>query len=208
MGSLMVAAQLGLEPGSAMGHCYLIPFKGKVQFILGYRGMIELARRSGQIVSINAHAVYENDTFSYELGIDEMVVHKPQLNGDRGQLVAVYAIAKLVGGGYQLGVMSKTDVENIRLKSNNPTSTPWRDHYDEMAKKTVIRRLYKYLPISVEMARSNELEHAIETDKFDASRVLEGELEDGLIFDEETGEIESPMPPPQSQADQLAASIA
>lgn len=170
--------------------------------------MIELARRSGQIVSINAHAVYENDTFSYELGIDEMVVHKPQLNGDRGQLVAVYAIAKLVGGGYQLGVMSKTDVENIRLKSNNPTSTPWRDHYDEMAKKTVIRRLYKYLPISVEMARSNELEHAIETDKFDASRVLEGELEDGLIFDEETGEIESPMPPPQSQADQLAASIA
>lgn len=134
MGGVLACAQLGLEPGGALGHVYLIPYGQNVNVILGYKGMIELARRSGQIVSLYAHAVYEKDDFTYELGLNENLVHKPKLS-DRGEMIAVYAVAHLVGGGHQIGVMSKEDVEKVRRKSAQSNSPAWKDHYDEMAKK-------------------------------------------------------------------------
>ena len=108
MGAVMQCAQLGIEPGGALGHAYLLPFenrrsgKTEVQFILGYKGMIDLARRSGQIVSIEARAVYERDTFSVRFGLDPDLQHEPAWEeDDRGELRAVYAVAKLQGGGVQ-----------------------------------------------------------------------------------------------------------
>lgn len=165
MGAIMQCAQLGLEPGSALGHAYLLPFgsgkasdgKANCQLIIGYRGMIDLARRSGQIVSLTARAVHENDVFSYEFGLDEVMTHKPA-DGERGKLTHVYAVAKLKDGGIQFDVMSKAEVDKVRSGSKAGNNGPWVTHYDEMAKKTVIRRLFKYLPVSIEIQRAVTLD--------------------------------------------------
>lgn len=161
MGAIMQCAQLGIEPGAALGHAYLLPFgNGKAsdglancQLIIGYRGMIDLARRSGQIVSLTARSVHANDTFSYAYGLDETLEHVPG-TGDRGDLTHVYAVAKLKGGGIQFEVMSKADVLKVKASSKAGNNGPWVSHFDEMAKKTVIRRLFKYLPVSIEMTQA------------------------------------------------------
>jgi len=158
LGAVMQAAQLGLEPG-LMGHCYLLPFNNKnkgikeVQFIIGYKGMIDLARRSGHIKSIYAHAVYSNDEFDYELGLESKLVHKPTMNADKGDFVGAYAVAHFKDGGYQFEFMSKADIEKRkgRSKAANSKFSPWTSDYEEMAKKTVVRHMWKYLPISVEV---------------------------------------------------------
>jgi recombination protein RecT len=160
--SIMQASQLGLEPG-ILGSCYLIPFwnsaigKFECTFMPGYRGFLDLARRSGQIISLVARSVYENDEFSYEFGLKEDIKHKPAMN-DKGGLVAVYAIALLKDGGHQFEVMSKADVEQIRATSKSKDKGPWVTNYDEMAKKTVLRRLFKWLPCSVEMQKAVSLD--------------------------------------------------
>ena len=113
--------------------------------------MIDLARRSGQISSIYAEVVCENDEFEYELGLNPTLVHKPNLK-DRGAPIAYYGVAKFRDGGYLIHVMSKEDVEKRRQRSAAAKSSfsPWVTDYDEMAKKTVIRSMFKYLPVSPE----------------------------------------------------------
>ncbi len=165
--AIMQASQLGLEPG-IMGSCYLIPFwnsklkKYECTFMPGYRGFLDLARRSGQIVSLVSRAVYENDEFSYEFGLKENIIHKPCMD-DKGSLIAVYAVALLKDGGHQFDVMSKAEVEAIREQSKSKDSGPWVTHYEEMAKKTVLRRLFKWLPCSVEMQKTITLDEQQET---------------------------------------------
>lgn len=165
LGAVMQCAQLGLEP-SILGHAYLIPYKNKkkengkewwedeCQFQIGYKGLIELARRTGQISSIMAHGVYENDEFEYEYGINDKLRHVPS-DGDRGAITKYYAVAKFKDGGYAFMVMSKRDIEIHRDKfSKTSKYGPWVDHFDEMAKKTVLKALMKYMPISVEFQRA------------------------------------------------------
>lgn len=172
LGAIMQCCALGLEPGGALGHCYLIPFENRrqnrteVQFIVGYRGMIDLARRSGQILSIESRAVYDKDYFEVELGLNSSIVHRPDWNAsDRGPLTFVYAVAKLRDGGVQFDVMSRAEIEAIRDKSqgyvtakryakDGVINSPWATNFEEMAKKTVIRRLFKYLPVSIEIQRA------------------------------------------------------
>lgn len=160
-GSILQSAQLGLEIGGALGHAYLVPFRSKkgaeAQFIVGYRGMIDLARRSGQIVSLQAHEVRANDEFDFEFGLDEKLVHKPAAT-KRGEVTHFYAVAKLVGGGHQIEVMSLEEVELVRNSSKAGQSGPWVSHFVEMGKKTVIRRLFKYLPVSVELQKAVSLD--------------------------------------------------
>lgn len=152
-GAIVQCSQLGLEPGNALGHAYLIPFWNKkrgiqeVQLIPGYRGLIDLARRSGQILSISARVVHENDIFDYAYGLNEKLEHVPG-RGERGAITYAYAVAKLKDGGHQFEVMSTEDI-NLIAKDSNPI---WKSHYGEMARKTLVRRLFKYLPISVEIA--------------------------------------------------------
>lgn len=176
-GSIVQSAQLGLELGGALGHAYLVPYGNQAQFIIGYRGMIDLARRSGQMISLQAHEVYENDEFEFEYGLEEKLKHVPG-RGNRGEMIAVYAVAKLVGGGHQIEVMWKEDVDAIRSKSKAGNSGPWRDHYQEMAKKTAIRRLFKYLPVSVEMQRAVALDEQAEAGVQD-NNVFDGEFSYG-----------------------------
>lgn len=176
--SIMQAAELGLEPGGALGEGYLVPYGKTCQFIPGYRGMISLARRSGQIVSIEAHAVFEADEFLVEFGLDPKLVHKPTMKADRGSVIAFYAVAKIVGGGIQYDYMTKADVDAIRARSKASGSGPWVTDYNEMGKKTVIRRLFKVLPVSVELCRALELHAESEAGEFDASlEVLQADAE-------------------------------
>jgi len=209
LGAIMQCAQLGLEPGSALGHSYLLPFgNGKakdglanVQLIIGYRGMIDLARRSGQIVSLTARSVHQNDKFNYRLGLDETIEHVPA-DGERGQLTHVYAVAKLKDGGVQFEVMSRMDIEAVRKQSKAGSNGPWVSHFDEMAKKTAIRRLFKYLPVSIEMQMAVSLDERGEAGlDQDNAAVLTGEYsviddlapeEPSVGVDTATGEILEP----------------
>ena len=195
MGAVMMASQVGLEPGGALGHCYLIPFENRranrveVQFIMGYRGMLDLARRSGQIISIEARSVYESDKFHVSFGLEPDLKHEPAWElADRGELRAVYAVAKLKDGGTQFEVMSRADVERVRNESqgyktakrfqkDGVINSPWATHFEEMAKKTVLRRLFKWLPMSIEMAKAVEAD-----ERTDAGKPVE-------YIDAETGEF-------------------
>lgn len=194
MGAIVQAAQLGLEPGNALGHCYLVPFKGDVQLIIGYRGMIDLARRSGQIVSLSAHVVYQADTFSYSYGLNESLNHVPAPGDDRGEPTHAYAAAKLVGGGAQFHVMTWKEILEVRdlsegyqaFKSKRIRSNPWDSHLDEMACKTVVRRLFKYLPVSVEIQRAVLLdEHADSGIAQNNAAIIDSEF---MVLDEDDEE--------------------
>lgn len=169
IGGIIQCASMGLEPNGALGHAYLVPFNNKkkgrkdVQVIVGYRGLIDLARRSGQIVSISAHAVREADEFEFEFGLEERLVHRPRMASiaERGQIIAVYAVAHLKDGGHAFEVMSKDQVDTIMHSSQSGGRYgPWKDHYEEMARKTAVRRLAKYLPLSVEMATATAMDEA------------------------------------------------
>jgi recombination protein RecT len=204
LGALMMCSQLGLEPGNGLGHAYLLPFERRAkvggqwqtvgidcQLIVGYRGMIDLARRSGQIVSIAARTVHKNDHFAYRLGLDETIEHIPA-DGERGDMTHVYAVAKLKDGGVQFEVMSKHDIEKVRLQSKAKDNGPWQTHFDEMAKKTAIRRLFKYLPVSIEMQRAVTIDEQADA----------GILQDHNVVDMETGEY---TPPPELEHSPSAA---
>lgn len=160
---VMQCAQLGLEPGGVLGHAYLIPYGDKCQLIVGYKGLLDLARRSGQILDIWSNVVYENESFEHEAGLDRLLKHKPLPPSKRGERrVGVYAVAKLKDGSSHHEWLWIEEVDAIRKRSRAGNSGPWVTDYDEMARKTAIRRLAKYLPISVEFARAAALDEAHE----------------------------------------------
>lgn len=145
------AAKLGLDASGMLGSAYPVPYGTECKLIIGYRGLVDLCRRSGQIESIYAVAVHENDEFALEQGTANRIVHRPMLDGERGPFKLAYAVAKLKGGEIQTDWMSKADIDRVRGMSKAGKNGPWVDHYVEMAKKTVLRRLVKLLPMSVEV---------------------------------------------------------
>lgn len=152
LGALMLSAQLGLEPGGPLGHCYLIPYKDECTFVLGYRGMIDLARRSGKISALYAHAVHERDEFHYELGLQPALRHVPG-DGDRGKVTHVYAVARFTDGSEpQFVVLTTEDVERYRKRSRAAQNGPWVTDWEAMALKTSVRRLANWLPQSIEFS--------------------------------------------------------
>lgn len=159
--AVMKASQLGLEIGSAFGQGYLVPYGKECQLIIGYRGMIQLAHRSGQIKNIHADVVYENDYFDYEYGVEMVFKHKPNKHKDRGVITHAYAYAHLMSGGFEFVVLEKADVDKI--KASSKSANIWNAHYEEMAKKTALRRLFKMLPVSAEIVRAVTIEDARET---------------------------------------------
>lgn len=153
-----VSVELGLDPGGTLGHLYLVPFSGTCTPIVGYRGMIELARRSGVVKRFEAHVVYEQERFDVRFGLEPRLTHTPCLSGERGPPVAVYAVALLKDGQSQFEVMTFADVEAVRARSRSGKNGPWVTDWGEMAKKTVAKRLCKYLPMTEELARASEVD--------------------------------------------------
>jgi recombination protein RecT len=174
------AAELGLEPGSALGHCYLVPYKRhdkktnknwmEAQLQVGYKGFIELSLRSGRTVDVDADVIHEHDTWSAERGTDSKLKHIPNF-GKPGGMVAAYAVATLANGVKKYAIVSKAQVDSIRARSKASSSGPWVTDYEEMAKKTAVRRLSKLLSLSPELAR------AVEVDEQDFVEVQAVELE-------------------------------
>lgn len=154
LGAMMQAAQLGVEPNTPLGQAYLIPYGNVCQFQLGYKGFIDLAYRSGEVSSIQAHEVHENDTFEYEYGLEPKLKHVPAQK-DRGNVIMYYAVLKLKNGGIGFEVMSREDVERFAMKKSKAyRSGPWQTDFDEMAKKTVLKKVLKYAPLKTEFARA------------------------------------------------------
>jgi recombination protein RecT len=161
---IMKCAALGIEPSNVdgLGRAYILPFfnnktkKHEATFILGYKGAIDLARRSGEIESITAHAVYDGDTFRYTMGDDESIVHEPALDvvHEPDAIIYVYMIARFKGGGVHRQVMTKAEVDSVRRQSKSPNNGPWVTHYEQMALKTVINRAKPYLPLSTEVRQA------------------------------------------------------
>lgn len=150
--AIMRAAQLGLEPDGILGQAHLIPYGNQVQFIPGYKGLIDLARRSGEVSNIIAKEVYSNDEFTVDFSQEIPFVHKPLLTGERGAVTHFWAMARFKDGGFHWDFMTKEEVEKIRDGSSGKNNQVWRNHFIEMGKKTVIRRIAKYLPMSVQKA--------------------------------------------------------
>lgn len=198
MGALMNAAQLGLEPNTPLGQAYLIPYKNKgvdeVQFQIGYKGLVELAHRSGEFKNIEARVVYENDTFEYEYGLEPKLVHKPAMK-DRGKPIYYYAVFTLVNGGFGFEVMSKEDIDIHKNKYSQAAGSkysPWNTSYDSMAKKTALKQVLKYAPIKTEFARKINEDETIKSEiSNDMGDIMPEETEayvvdeDGVILDAE-----------------------
>lgn len=223
VGAIGQCAQMGLEPNTVLGHAYLVPFNTKrkdaqgnerwvnsVQVIIGYKGLIDLARRSGQIVSIAAHEVCANDHFELVYGLDEKLNHTPAM-GERGAVIGFYAVAKLKDGGHSFEFMSLHQVREIAAGTQSKGAYgPWKDHFIEMGRKTVIRRLAKYLPLSIEFQTAVALDNQAVAGKDQGlGNTIDGEFlvtaagdEDGAGgVDQETGEA----PPPAPAAEQTKA---
>lgn len=153
--SCMRAAQDGLLVDGR--EAALVIFNSKdgkmVQYMPMVAGIYKKIRNSGEVASISAHCVYEKDSFSYILGDEEKINHKPYLDGERGNVTAVYAIAKTKDGGIYREVMSKSDIEKVRNSSRAKNAGPWTQWYEEMARKTVIRRIAKRLPSSTDLEK-------------------------------------------------------
>ena len=168
LGAMMTSAQLGVEVNTALGQAYLIPFRNhgtmECQFQLGYKGLIDLAYRSGEISVIQAHVVYENDEFTYELGLEPKLKHVPA-KSNRGAAIMYYAMFKTKDGGYGFEVMSVEDVvTHAKRYSKSYGSGPWQNNFDEMAKKTVLKRVLKYAPLKSDFAREIAQDETVKTE--------------------------------------------
>lgn len=219
LGGLMTCAQLGLRPG-VLGHAWLIPFwdknfewlddrgrqrKGhlRAQLIIGYQGYRELAFRTGQVASVVGRIVHANDHFDVEYGMEDRLVHKPRLDGDRGDAVGYYSVVKYVNGGCAFWFMSKTDCEKHRDRyamaktKEGRIVGPWRDNFDEQSVKTTFRMLAKWMPKSTELAAAVEADGSVRVDLSPTNKdaILHAEhpsadVEDAEVVDEPATERE------------------
>lgn len=238
LGAVMTCAALGLEPDPMLGFAYLVPFRNnrkgvtEVQTIIGYRGLIDLARRSGHITSISANIHYDDDLlWIHEEGTEATLRHQP---GDQdGKPLHAYAIAKFKDGGHAYVVLPWKHVMKIRdgsqgwqtaVKFGATAKSPWFTHEAEMAKKTAIRALAKYLPLSVEMRQALDVdENRVDFRSFAMGAAAEAmpeiDEDDGKTIDAEVAAPEGTeksaepaeeqsAPPAPKRADPKAAAAA
>lgn len=130
----------------------IVIFGGKAQAMPMIGGILRKVRQSGEVAKVSAQVVHKNDTFKVSYGFDEDVEHvPPALDEPRGDVIGAYATAVLKDGSRLLEVMSLEQIEKVRKVSRSGTRGPWVDWFDEMARKTVMRRLAKRLPMSTDI---------------------------------------------------------
>lgn len=200
LGAMMTSAQLGLEVNTPLGQAYVLPYNNKgtleAQFQLGYKGLIDLAYRSGEVEVIQAHVVYANDEFTCEYGLEPKLTHKPA-DTNRGDPIKVYAVFKTKSGGYGFEVMSMEDVRKHAekySKAYGSSYSPWKTNFEEMAKKTVLKRVLKYAPLKSDFVKAavqdEVIKHEISDDMYSVPNetVFDAEFSE---VDEATGEVVS-----------------
>jgi recombination protein RecT len=172
---IMQASRLGLEVDGMLGHAYLIPRKIKgvdtCTLMMGFQGMLDLARRSGKVSTISARVVREGDEFRYQYGLHEDLVHIPKARPD-AEITHAYCVCKFTDGGFAFEVLTRADLDytaaQVMEKDRSGTSI-WRSDFASMSRKTAIRRLFKYLPKSAELARAVAIDGAQEYGGMDLS---------------------------------------
>lgn len=180
--SLSQAASMGLEPFDGRNEVHLVPRWNKkgnggkgcleATCLVGYPGLIRLATDTGKVRNIEARVVYSKDVFEVEYGIEPRIIHKPTFDKDHGHIVAFYAVAFMPDGSTTFEVMPNHEVEDIRDRSKDSDKfSPWKSDFSEMGRKTVVRRLCKYLPKSTPLAKALEIQA-----KAEAGEYMEGEL--------------------------------
>lgn len=217
LGAMMTAAQLGMEPNTPLGQAYLIPFWNskkralECQFQLGYKGLIDLAYRSGEVSVIQAHVVCENDEFEYAFGLDPSLKHIPIRSG-RGAPTHVYGMFRTKDGGDGFEVMSMEEVrEHAKRYSKAYDSGPWQTNFEEMAKKTVLKRVLKYAPLKSDFLRGVALDGSVHAEISEDMYAAPAEYveAEGYEVDPDTGEItgepepEAPLPESEPETEGL-----
>jgi recombination protein RecT len=186
LGAVMQSVQLGLEPNTNLGEAYIIPYGKTSSFQIGYKGILKLAYNTGQYQAIYAHEVYENDEFSYQLGVNKDIYHVPA-DVPQGEPIYYYAVYKLKNGGYDFAVWSRTKVtqhaEKFSAAVKGKRDTPWKSDFDSMAKKTVLLQALKYAPKSIEFANAIEQDETVKTDLAGQARKMDEIID--IPFDEE-----------------------
>lgn len=191
--SMMDAGAVGLEPDGRQGH--LVPFWNgqkkcrEAKWIAGYQGLIELAYRTGQVLSISAAIIYEGDVFEYSVGkVRDHVPWEwrtgPKRPKSMGEIRGAYVIVELAGGGSHHEVMTTRQIEEIRARSASKDKGPWVTDWSEMAKKTVLRRAAKWIPQSAELRQALEQadeQDAIIADALDVKSVAGDAGDDELV---------------------------
>lgn len=215
----MDCAQLGLVPDDPRSQCHLIPYAGEATLQIGYKGLIQLARRGGQVLGVNAEVVYENEFahpgFILDLGVERRLVHIPLPPSKRGpEIVGAYATTSHPGPS---GVMREftwmwlEDIEAIRqaTKSRNKgrESPAWRDAdtYPEMLKKTALKRLLKYADQSTNTQRAiyldDRLEMGLSQTMADATPTQKAEAATEEQMEAMRRELDQEKPPPEPNDD-------
>ena len=198
LGYFMQAAACGLEPASVLGQCYPVPFNNKktgqkeVQFICGYRGMLSIARRSGEISSVDAQVVHEKDEFDIEYGLEPKLTHKPFLSGDPGAMLGAYVVVRFKDkdAAPVIKYMQKFEIDKHRKRSKAATSGPWVTDYESMALKTVFRTVFKWLPVSIEQVMATTGDGAVAN--YNANAVdADDALEIEFVAAEDDGTVEA-----------------
>ena len=191
---VMKCSALGMEPSAVdgLGRAYILPFwnsktkRYEATFMLGYKGMLDLARRSGQLLDVSARAVYEGDEFDYEFGLEERLRHVPSPEPQEGRaLTHVYCVAHFRDGGHYMDVMGRAEVDAVRRRSKSADSGPWVTDYEAMARKTVLRRAFPYLPVSIEAQQTSAQDGT-------TPRFVDG---DGVLFGLPESDADEPAEP-------------
>jgi recombination protein RecT len=208
--AVLTACALGLEPDGVSGQAYLVPYKDVCTLIPGYRGLIQLAYRSGEVLSIQSLNVYANEKFERHVGAIPPVVHTPKPPETRGEYVGSYAVATIKGGGCVCEYLWKSEIETIRDRSASYQSavkygkkdSPWFTDADEMRRKTVVRRLFKYIPSSAALRQAVAME-----DEFEADRATFVDMVDTPLPTTKAAKLaanmraRTPLPPPPTETE-------
>lgn len=158
------SAALGLEVGGPLGEAYIVKYGKTATLIPGYRGYVTLAHRSGKVLDIQSTLVYKDDQFEVKYGLNPDIIHVPNFKGKRGDedIEAAYMVAILDSGIKKFEVMTRAEIDKVRASSRSKDNGPWKEWYPEQAKKTVVRRGAKLLPLSPEFSEAVELENRAE----------------------------------------------
>lgn len=220
IGAVMQASILGFRPVEATGECYFVPYGGQVQFQIGYKGYISLARRTGELKTIYAECVYEGDHFEVEYGLEPKLIHRPNVDTDGKKMTHVYAVARYKDDGYNFIVLTANQVNKLRKRNPMQKETPagaWATDFEAMAKAKAVKQLSKYMPLSVDFMdavisdeavigeksfSNNQTGMMIETFQYDpepAKEPTQIQPEEAQIVQEATVVNEDPNPGPAPQ---------
>lgn len=192
VGAVLQASILGFQPVAALGYCYFVPYKNSVQFQIGYKGYLNLARRSREIKDVYAEVVHEGDKFEVILGLHRDLIHIP--TGDISKPIThVYAVVEFKDGGNNFVVLSRAEVERLRRRSPMQKETPsgaWNSDYEAMAKAKALKQLAKYMPLTIDAETAISTDEAVfKPEAFDGKEVKVEELGFMEYEDLGTGEV-------------------